>query len=511
MSITKPVCILIAAMGGEGGGLLADWLIDAATTAGFPVQSTSVPGVAQRTGATTYYVEIFPVTHGALAGRQPVLSLTPAPGQVDVVAASELMEAGRAIRNGYIDPHRTTLVASTHREYAVSEKAAMGDGRYDSAHVIDAAALRAKRALLFDMRSLAQQHGTVINTVLFGAMAGAGALPFGRDACEAAIRHSGKSVDASLRGFAAGFERAAGQTTAAAQLAGALHAAPAMQPLLVPPLPARLQALPAALHDIVAAGVAQVTDFQDATYADLYLDRVERLCAAEQAKGGTDGQSDRSVTREAARYLALWMSYEDVIRVAQLKTKRERLARVRREVGARDNEPIRLTEYLKPGLEEIASLLPPRLAAWVRKRFAGRSLSRGLHMRTDTLAGFTVLCGLRALRPWRRRTSRYAQEQVFIERWLAAVHAALPQPVALELALCGNLVKGYGETSERGHRNLATILDEAARGADADQIRRARVAALADPEGQQLASALGRPPPPPVAHPIRIVRKRPAN
>lgn len=525
--MTRPICILIAAMGGEGGGVLADWLIEAATAAGLPVQSTSVPGVAQRTGATTYYVEVFPVARSALGGRQPVLSLTPAPGQVDIVAASELMEAGRAIQNGYVDPQRTTLLASTHREYAVSEKAAMGDGRYDSAQVIDAAAQRAKRALLFDMRALAQQHGTVINTVLFGAMAGAGALPFGREVCETAIRQSGKSVDASLRGFAAGFERAAGQTAAAAQLAGALQPALGLLPELPPALPPRLQALPSALHDIVAAGVAHTADFQDAAYADLYLDRVEQLVAAEEALDDGVGQPDHGVALETARYLALWMSYEDVIRVAQLKTKRDRLARVRREVGAKDGEPLRLTEYLKPGLDEIASLLPPTAAAWLRRRFAGRSLARGLHMRTDTLAGFLMLCALRTLRPWRLRSSRFAQEQAFIERWLASVHSALKSgpplapglahALAHELALCGNLVKGYGDTQARGHRSLAAILDnlDSHPGLEitamTERVKRARLAALADPEGRALAAALDLPKPEPTVKPIRFFPRKSAG
>lgn len=512
--MTRPVCILIAALGGEGGGVLADWLVDAATMAGFAVQSTSVPGVAQRTGATTYYVEVYPVKRADLAGRQPVLSLTPAPGQVDIVAASELMEAGRAIQNGYVDPARTTLVASTHREYAVSEKAAMGDGRYDGAKVIDAAAHRSRLALLFDMRALAQQHGTVINTVLFGAMVGAGALPFSREICEQAIRASGKSVETSLRGFAAGFGRAAGQAEATVQLATAMRAAPV--------LPARVLVLPEPVREVAAAGVALTTDFQDAGYAALYLDRVERVLAYEQDAGRKEGKEASGqafdVTREVARYLALWMSYEDVIRVAQLKTKRERLARVRREVGARAGEPLRLTEYLKPGLDELASLLPPKAAAWARRRFTGRLLGRGLHMRTDTLAGFATLCALRVLRPWRRRTSRFAEEQVFIERWLAAVANALKvgPSVAHELALCGNLVKGYGQTHERGHRSLAAILDSIERAALADdavlgtRIKQARMAALNDPEGRALAVALGLPKPEPSIKPISFFpRKKP--
>ena len=75
----RPMTILLCALGGEGGGVLSEWLVAAARGAGFPVQSTSIPGVAQRTGATTYYLEIVPVTHVELGGRTPVLSLHPVP------------------------------------------------------------------------------------------------------------------------------------------------------------------------------------------------------------------------------------------------------------------------------------------------------------------------------------------------------------------------------------------------------------------------------------------------
>ena len=117
-----PVSILIAALGGEGGGVLSNWLVESAMAAGFPVQSTSIPGVAQRTGATTYYLEIFPVPIDELGDREPVLTLTPGPGEIDLMIASELLEAGRAMQNGFISPDRTTLIASTHRLYSVAEK-----------------------------------------------------------------------------------------------------------------------------------------------------------------------------------------------------------------------------------------------------------------------------------------------------------------------------------------------------------------------------------------------------
>ncbi|MCC7100346.1 MAG: 2-oxoacid:acceptor oxidoreductase family protein, partial [Rubrivivax sp.] len=56
----RPITILVCALGGEGGGVLAEWLYLTAMRAGYAVQSTSIPGVAQRTGATTYYVELHP-------------------------------------------------------------------------------------------------------------------------------------------------------------------------------------------------------------------------------------------------------------------------------------------------------------------------------------------------------------------------------------------------------------------------------------------------------------------
>jgi len=212
----RPITILIAALGGEGGGVMADWLMEAATAAGYPAQATSIPGVAQRTGATTYYLEIFPAVRSALGGKEPVLSLTPSPGNVDIMVASELVEAGRAMQNGFVNPERTTLIASTHRIYATVEKMQMGDGRFESDRVVAAAAQLARQSVLFDMRKLAQESGTVINAVLFGAMAGSGVLPLSREACEQAIRHGGRGAEASLRGFAAGYEIAAGTREAIA-------------------------------------------------------------------------------------------------------------------------------------------------------------------------------------------------------------------------------------------------------------------------------------------------------
>ena len=186
----RPITILVAALGGEGGGVLADWLLAACTAAGLPVQSTSIPGVAQRTGATTYYLEVFPVPTAQLNGKRPIFALTPTPGNVDIMVASELVEAGRALQNGWVD-ERTTLIASSHRIYATIEKMPMGDGRFEAQRILDAAPQLAGRAILFDMAAAAQQTGTVISAVMFGAMAAVlaneGKVPLSRAMCEDAI------------------------------------------------------------------------------------------------------------------------------------------------------------------------------------------------------------------------------------------------------------------------------------------------------------------------------------
>src|ERR1043165_4772375 len=163
---TRPVTLLIAALGGEGGGVLTDWIVSAAEACGLPVQSTSIPGVAQRTGATTYYVEIFPVPLAKLGGKRPVLALAPGVGDVDLVVASELLEGGRQISLGFVTADRTLLIASVSRVYLTVEKMQMGDGRYDSERLLKAAEQNAQARILFDMETAAKQAGAIVNAVM---------------------------------------------------------------------------------------------------------------------------------------------------------------------------------------------------------------------------------------------------------------------------------------------------------------------------------------------------------
>lgn len=519
----RPFTILVAALGGEGGGVLADWLVDAATREGFPVQSTSIPGVSQRTGATTYYVEIFPARADVLAGKLPVMALVPSPGSIDLMAASELVEAGRAMQNAFVTADRTTLVASTHRVYATSEKMVPGDGRYDSQNILVAAPRLAQRAILFDMSRLAQQAGTVINAVLFGAMAGSGVLPLSRQSCEAAIRGAGKGSEASLRGFALGFAEAAGVEAPSSGSAapGAIAAvdfaarAPLPQTPLPPaPLPHTAgdrirREFPPPLHELLHLAAARLEDYQDATYAAVYLDRVRQVMAVDRESGGE--AEGWKLTRETARLLALWMCYEDVIRVADLKTRAGRFARVRAEAGAKAGQPLVIVDYLKPGTEEIADILPQRFADRLRRweKARGKPAGFGLHLKTSSIPGFLALRVLAALKPWRRKSSRFVAEQALIERWLGAIKrlgfASLDLALAMEIAQCARLIRGYGETQRRGRETFLRIFDSLVENESAvskgigpltDAVRRARSAALADPDAPPpsvSAGAKGKP------------------
>jgi indolepyruvate ferredoxin oxidoreductase beta subunit len=514
---TEPVSVLIGALGGEGGGVLTDWIVAAAGLERFPVQSTSIPGVAQRTGATTYYLEIFPVRRDSLNGDEPVLALYAAPGRVDVAVMSELVEAGRAMENGMVTPERTHLIASTHRVFAIAEKSAMADGRFDAGSVQEAAAKLARRVTLFDMAAVALECGSVINAVLLGAIAASEALPISRESFERAIREGGVAVESNLRGFKAGFERAVRAMTVAGDKPAPSGPAPERRgPKLPAEFAERLESgFPASTREVLREGTARLIDFQDEDYALEYLERLASMLKVDDPQGGR--ARGHALTRETGRHLALWMSYEDAIRVAQLKTRPARMARVRADLGAKPGEPMMIREFLDPGLEEIAAILPRPLArvllALARRYPRLKRWRRPMAVRTDTVLGFFQLWLLARLRRIRRWSHRFAEEQALIGRWLSAVRAAAEQDyeLGLETVQCARLIKGYGDTYDRGRGNFLRIYDKLLAPAlsggawpPADSIRRVREAALADPEGKSLERALADLPP--VSAAVREVR-----
>ena len=494
MSDARPFTLLIAALGGEGGGVLTDWIVTAAESLGLPVQSTSIPGVAQRTGATTYYVEIFPVPYADLGGRRPVLSLVPGTGDVDMVVASELMEAGRAIANGFVTRDRTLLVSSTSRVYLTIEKMAMGDGRYDPERLAKAVEQSAKDHLLFDMEAAARQSGAIVSAVMLGAIAGSGRLPLPAEAFEAAIRHDGKAVESNLKGFRAGLAAARDRLPAAIRRSGKRPAKPTLAAL-----EAEAAAMPEAARAFATEGVRRLAAYQDLAYARLYLDRLKQIAEAD-TRAGMNGK----LTAETARHLAVRMSFEDVIRVAQAKIAPERFRRIESEIDAKDR-PYVITEFLKPGIEELCQVLPSRLARAIirvaEKRGWLGTVYFGMELKTTTVWGYLRFWTLAKLRRFRPSSFRFQEEQTVIVGWLSLVNqsARLSGELALEVAECARLIKGYGDTWKRGMANYRVIEGRVISPALAgriplsvgiDAIASARTAALVDPDGESLAKAL---------------------
>jgi indolepyruvate ferredoxin oxidoreductase beta subunit len=589
--IDRPLTLLICALGGEGGGVLTQWLVDAARAAGHRAQATSIPGVAQRTGSTTYYLEFDPQRECERSGAPLVFNLSPVPGALDALVSSELLETARQAGNGMLSAERTLVLSSSARTLTTLERMAPGDGRLDDQALMKLVAAFSREHHVLDMAGLARQHGTVVSAVMLGAIAGSGLLPFERRHFEEAVKAGGGSpaaTQASLRGFAAACDEVAGARTRGNFVAQVLggggleHAAQASTPTgaitatLAPGAKGSMNAatiasgqngetavsadgargpgtagqrllagdtrFPEALHPLLTLGCDRLISYQGAGYARQYLDRVAAVLQAEQAQAAdsthpeadaaTEGTAQIAsvdgwpITRETARGLAVWMAFDDVIRVAELKSRSARLQRVRSEARAGAQDVLKVYDHFKPGVPEFAALLPPglarRLQAWDARRQSRGLTAWALPLKigTHTVTGVLALRALGLLKPLRPLGSRWAAEQALIEQWLDAVRDGTRQQaeLGLELARCCRLVKGYGGTHDRGREQLLHVLQHLAPAhgtpahaqAAAQAVAAAREAALADGSGKALAEALrhhGAPPQAVREQPIRWMRK----
>jgi indolepyruvate ferredoxin oxidoreductase beta subunit len=247
---------------------------------------------------------------------------------------------------------------------------------------------------------------------------------------------------------------------------------------------------------VVSAGVARLADYQDEAYAKLYLKRLEPILKIEAER---PGKPDELLT-EVARQLALAMAYEDTVRVAELKIRASRFERVRKEVIVKDGQLLDIVEYMHPRTQEIAETLPAGLGrfilhtGWVR-RTVDAFTRKGRKVKTSSVRGFLLLYMVASLKPWRQRSLRFPQEQQRITQWLDKIVEIAPKdyPLAVEIAHAIGMVKGYGETHERGcerYDTLMMILPKLiARGDAAKDVAALRKAAAADESGEDFRKA----------------------
>ena len=440
------ICVQIAAMGGQGGGVLSGWLAEAARRAGFPAQATSIPGVAQRTGATTYYFELFPQKNPP---RAPVFSLFPDTGGLDLMVALEPAEAGRALQNRLISA-RTTVLSARQRLYSTAEKSAAAGRPASGAALLEPLSAVAGKTITLDVATLAKAAGGMGNAVFLGAICASGVLPIEAEHYRAAIE-AGGNARANLAGFDAGMAALAPDEDGNWRQPGtpAEHAPPP------PELVRDLAALPENLRPLAGHALARLLDYQSLAYARLYLERLEAVIAADQSK-------DKALSLMVARRLAAWMSFEDVIRVAQLKTRPGRFARIREEVGIGPGDPLRVTDYLKPGRDEIIAILPRFMARLLPGGNGPSGPGRPLRLTTSHVPGFAAMRFLASLKPLRPLSSGYHREQAAISRWLDALiqTASVAPDLALQLADAALCVRGYGRVRRRGMVALDALLSD---------------------------------------------------
>ena len=485
-------------MGGQGGSVLADWIVSLAESEGWAAQSTSVPGVAQRTGATIYYIEMAPPKDGA----DPVFALMPTPGDLDVVMAAELMEAGRSVLRGLVTPDRTTLIASTHRALAVVEKQAPGDGVADPDAVSLATAFAAKRVIAFNMEAMAKTQGSVISATIFGALAASETLPFPRLAFEDAIRAGGTGVESSLSAFNSAFE----QTSA--NPVEPIERFPKKRFIDWPEktgdadldrIGERIRAFPLEAQAMIAAGARKLVDYLDPAYALEYLDRLAALMERDRARGGA--VKGFAFTIAAAKYLATAMAYDDVPRVADLKIRASRRERVGKEVGAAPDAIVTTTEFFHPRVEELCGSLPRPLGEWIeaRPRLVARLrtfVDRGRRIRPNTITGYLMLAAAASLGPRRRNSLRHARETAHRESWLKVALDALDAryELGVEALACRRLIKGYSDTHARGLSKFDRVIGAVPKLAGREDgpiwLDRLKRAALADESGVALDGVL---------------------
>jgi indolepyruvate ferredoxin oxidoreductase beta subunit len=308
-----------------------------------------------------------------------------------------------------------------------------------------------------------------------------------RTAFETAIRNAGLGVEASLKAFTAGVAAASSKEILPLPLREGVGGRGSRAQDLDTTQPRTDEELQT--NPIIAEGIRRLTDYQDPAYADLYQTRLQSLSLSGE------------LLTETARHLALWMSYEDTIRVADLKTRATRFARVRAEVRVKPNQLLRITEFMHPRVQEIADTLPAPVGRWLLRSDIPRRLvacltRHGRHIETTSITGFLLLRAVAALRRFRRHTLRYAVEQTRIEQWLARIGALASRDpaLALEVARCQRLVKGYGDTHERGWANFQRLMQAADHlnetPAAAARLAALHTAALADDTGQALTKAL---------------------
>jgi indolepyruvate ferredoxin oxidoreductase beta subunit len=501
--------ILIGTVGGQGGGVLSDWLVKGLLNAGWQAQSIGLLGLSQRAGSVIYYVEARP-----FGDKPPILSAYAAPGDVDLLLAQEFLELGRLLQGGFAHPD-CTIIANTYRYYGTLEKTPAEGGIYPSGVIRKAAETLSGDSYLFHAQELVAQAGLSLlssNAILLGAVAASKVFDLPAEPFRRAIEEAEVNVADNLKAFDLGYSMMRGGTLPRAlfkesevldwqQLAEQREAAlPPRRRAEYRRLLEQARGAAPALSRIFAEACYRLLDFQDGAYVRDYLTRVRDVQAAEKARSGDDSTA---VTAAYAQHLANWMSYEDAPRVAQLKLRPERFARMRKEHNVRGEDPFWVDDFLAPDPPQIYGMLPAPLGRWVRER--GRRwrqdfdhIAMPMRVRSNRPWGYFTLSVVAGMRHLRRHSLRHHEELALLKRWHDAVLHWLGRDATLGrlAADAGRVVKGYGRVRDQALDDLWAFIDQglplleqlAAFGADAGAAGDEALKVLASEAGKGAAA-----------------------
>jgi indolepyruvate ferredoxin oxidoreductase beta subunit len=470
--------ILIPAVGGQGGGVLTEWLVQAFLLEEFEVQGIGLPGLSQRGGSTVYYLEAHPKVNPN--EKRVIFSQYPVPGDVDVILAQEFLELGRVLEQGY-GSEKTTIIASTHRIYSTLEKMPISSGIYSDENLKKLATTFSSLFIGFNALQIAKENGMDelgINAILLGALGASGALPISEATYLKAIEQAGVAVGSNIKAFRIGWDYVKSgkykESKAESQKKWEEFKKERAEKLDVKIREEYLRLIsdlereyPSRLREILGEALFRLIDYQDVWYAEKYLEELKKVHEIDkETKRG-----EFRLTELFAKNLALWMSYEDGIRVAELKIKPERFKRIKEEMRLKDDQMFRVTDYLKPDAEEIYGLLPNVLVAPI-VRFTESSLFRKLWPKNKTITieqkpvttsftGFLRLWFLTKLKSMRPYSYRYHREHSLIKKYKNHVEkfAKIDYELGCLVAKSGQMIKGYGKVRRRTMDAFSRFLD----------------------------------------------------
>jgi len=468
--------ILLPAVGGQGGGVLTEWLFQAFLLEGYEVQGISLPGLSQRGGSTVYYLE---VCADKTENGNILFSQHPVPGDVDVIVAQEFLELGRIIEQGY-SSEKTTIISSTHRIFSTLEKLPVGSGVYSERNLQDLANEFSLKFIGMDVLDIVKNNSMderSINAVLLGAVASSGCLPLEKKSYIEAIGKVGVAVENNIKAFEIGYSNNNIGCTAENPVEnnryfdGSLletyrvgdEEIKKLQVLLKP----REGVVPEHLKCYLHEAVLRLTDYQSEWYAEKYMNALDRIIKIDSENTTYDFR----LTGIVLKNLALLMSYEDGIRVAELKTRWSRFRRIKKEMNIDDSQVFNVVDYLKPDSGEIYGLMPDIIVSPVlsllqtglfRKLFGRKEpLTFEQTPTTSSIGGFLSLWLLTRLKFIRPYSYRYKKEHSIIERYIDSVefYAKKDYEVGCIVARAGSVIKGYGRVRRRTMDTFSRFID----------------------------------------------------